>query len=369
MSDPQSSAADECAERLEALRKNLAKVSCDAFVSLTPPTNQYLTGFRGTTSGVVVTESEALFLCDFRYTEQAGNQVSNSYKIREISGPFAERVSQQLAGSGAKRAAFEPAYTTVAELAELAMHFGGELAAQGSVVAPLRACKSPSEVVKIEAALQLSERVLHDITSSLTAGQTERSVAARFEHGFKEQGATKASFDTISLFGARPSLPHGEPGDQRLESGMGVLFDFGCILDGYCSDLTRCYAFGNIPGSWYEKIYNLVLEAQLQSIDAIRPGVLGREVDAVARGIIADGGHGDHFGHGLGHGVGIEIHEGPRLNPESETPLQPGMIVTVEPGIYVPGQGGVRIEDVVVVTEDGCRVLSSAPKALEVIGT
>jgi Xaa-Pro aminopeptidase len=150
---------------------------------------------------------------------------------------------------------------------------------------------------------------------------------------------------------------------------MGVLFDFGCILDGYCSDLTRCYAFGNIPGSWYETIYNLVLEAQLRAIDAIRPGVLGRDVDAVARSIIKDGGHGDHFGHGLGHGLGIEVHEGPRLNPESETELRPGMVVTVEPGVYVPGQGGVRIEDVVVVTEDGCRVLSSAPKALEVIGT
>jgi len=150
---------------------------------------------------------------------------------------------------------------------------------------------------------------------------------------------------------------------------MGVLFDFGCILDGYCSDLTRSYAFGKIPGSWFESIYNLTLEAQLRAIDAIRPGVLGREVDAVARNIIKDGGHCDHFGHGLGHGVGIEIHEGPRLHPESETELRPGMVVTVEPGIYVPGQGGVRIEDVVVVTEDGCRVLSSAPKDLEVIGT
>ncbi len=369
MNDHQASQADECAGRLDALRKNLAKADCDAFVSLAPPTNQYLTNFRGTTSGVVVTETAAYFLCDFRYTEQAGDQVSKAYEVREISGPFAQRVSQQLQDAGAKRAAFEPAYTTVAERDELASKFQGDLVGAGSVVAALRACKSESEVGKIEAALQLSERVLHNVTSSLSEGQTERSVAARFEHGFKEQGASKASFDTISLFGARPSLPHGEPGDQQLKKGMGVLFDFGCVLNGYCSDLTRCYAFGNIPGSWYEAIYNLVLEAQLQSIDAIRPGVLGKDVDAVARRIIADGGHGDHFGHGLGHGVGIEIHEGPRLNPESETPLQPGMIVTVEPGVYVPGQGGVRIEDVVVVTEDGCRVLSSAPKSLEVVGT
>jgi len=369
MSDQTTPSPDECSGRLDAIRENIAKASCDAFVSLTPPTNQYLTGFRGTTSGVVVTEKEAIFLCDFRYTEQAGDQVSKAYDVREISGPFGAQVSKQLNDTDAKRAAFEPAYTTVAEYNELAKLFDGELVAAGSVVAPLRACKSQSEIAKIEAAIQLSERVLHNITSGLKAGQTERSVAAQFEHGFKEQGASKASFDTISLFGTRPSLPHGAPGDQTLESGMGVLFDFGCVLNGYCSDLTRCYAFGNIPGSWYEAIYNLTLEAQLRSIDAIRPGVLGREVDAVARAIIADGGHGDHFGHGLGHGVGIEIHEGPRLNPESETPLEPGMIVTVEPGIYVPGQGGVRIEDVVVVTEDGCRVLSSAPKSLEVIGT
>jgi len=369
MSVQQTPAIDECAGRLDALRENIAKASCDAFVSLTPPTNQYLTGFRGSTSGVIVTDTQAIFLCDFRYTQQAGDQVSNAYEVRQVSGSFGQRVSEHLNDTGARRAAFEPAYTTVADHGDLAKPFDGELVAAGSVVAPLRACKSASEVAKIEAALQLSERVLHNVISTLSAGQTERSVAAQFEHGFKEQGATKASFDTISLFGARPSLPHGEPGDQKLELGMGVLFDFGCILDGYCSDLTRCYAFGNIPGSWYETIYNLVLEAQLRSIDAIRPGVLGREVDAAARNVIADGGHGDHFGHGLGHGVGIEIHESLRLNPESETALQPGMVVTVEPGIYVPGQGGVRIEDVVVVTEDGCRVLSSAPKALEVIGT
>ncbi len=367
MSGQPSGPADECAGRLHALRENLAKPSCDAFVSLIPATNQYLTGFRGTTSGVVVTETEAYFLCDFRYTEQAADQVSEAYEVREISGPFGQRVSQQLQDTGSKRAAFEPGYTTVAQRDELASKFDGDLIASSAVVTSLRACKSVAEIAKIEAALQLSERVLHNVTSALRPGQTERSVAAKFEHGFKDQGATKASFDTISLFGARPSLPHGEPGDQALEKGMGVLFDFGCVLNGYCSDLTRCYAFGNIPGSWYETIYNLVLEAQIKSIDAIRPGVLGKEVDRVARGIIADGGHGDHFGHGLGHGVGIEIHEGPRLNPESETPLEPGMIVTVEPGIYVPGQGGVRIEDVVVVTESGCRVLSSAPKSLEVV--
>jgi Xaa-Pro aminopeptidase len=369
MSVQATSEIDECAGRIDALRENIAKASCDAFVSLAPPTNQYLTGFRGSTSGVIVTETQALFLCDFRYTQQAADQVSKGYEVREISGPFGQRVSQHLNDTGALRAAFEPAYTTVSDHADLAKRFDGELVAAGSVVAPLRVRKSASEIAKIEAALQLSERVLQDVTSTLSAGQTERSVAAQLEHGFKQQGATKASFDTISLFGARASLPHGEPGDQELKSGMNVLFDFGCILNGYCSDLTRCYAFGKIPGSWYETIYNLVLEAQLRSIDAIRPGAIGREVDAVARDIITDGGHGDHFGHGLGHGVGIEIHESLRLNPQSETLLEPGMVVTVEPGIYVPGQGGVRIEDVVVVTEDGCRVLSSAPKALEVLGT
>jgi Xaa-Pro aminopeptidase len=365
----QTALADECALRLDALRKNLDEADCDAFVSLAPPTNQYLTGFRGTTSGVVVTGDRALFLCDFRYTEQAGDQVSKAYEIREIKGPFGERVSENLNGTGAKRAAFEPVYTTVAQVDELSARFDGDLIPASRVVSPLRACKSETEVAQIEAALKLSESVLADITSNLVAGVTERAVAADFEHGFKSRGATKASFDTISLFGARPSLPHGEPGGQKLEPGMGVLFDFGCLLDGYCSDLTRCYAFGNIPGSWYETIYNLVLEAQLRAIDAIRPGVLGREVDAVARDCIAEGGHGNHFGHGLGHGVGIEIHEGPRLNPESETRLEPGMVVTVEPGIYIPGQGGVRIEDVVVVTENGCRILSSARKDLEVIGS
>ena len=183
----------------------------------------------------------------------------------------------------------------------------------------------------------------------------------------KKRGATGPSFDTIVLFGANSSLPHGVPGDALLKQGDIVLIDMGARLNGYCSDLTRTYVFGSIPGEWFEEIYALNLHAQRSALKAVRPGVTGREVEAVAREIMREGGLGDRFGHGLGHGVGIEVHEEPRLNTRSDSVLKAGMVVTVEPGIYLPGQGGVRIEDLVLVTESGCEVLTKLPKDLQVI--
>ena len=354
-------------KRLTALRGVLEANACDAFISFAPPDNQYLTGFNGTTSGVIVTGDKALFCCDSRYTEQAGDQVADCYEIRHIKGAFSKSVAEALSELKATVTAFEPGYMTVAELQHLESVYTGNLKPVSGAVVELRACKSEDEIDRIAAALQLSEQVLAETLESLEPGITEREIAARFEHGFKSHGASKPSFDTIALFGARSSLPHGQPGDKTLAAGDIALFDFGCVLDGYCSDLTRTCAFGTILGAWFEEIYNLTLEAQLAAIKAVKSGLSCRDVDAVARDLIKDGGYGDHFGHGLGHGLGIEIHESPRLNHESDTILQPGMVVTIEPGIYLPGKGGVRIEDVIVVTESGCRVLSSAPKELKVV--
>ncbi|MCP4644594.1 MAG: aminopeptidase P family protein [bacterium] len=352
-------------DRLTALRQRLSEVECDGFVSLSPPLNQWLTGFRGSTSAVVVTGSEARFLCDFRYTEQAGDQVGGGFSVEEVEGGLPTRAGECLNGS--PRIAFEPATMTVAQQLDLQKACDGQLQAAPDVVSALRMVKTPEEIALIREAQELAEGVLAGIVDSLEAGVTEREVAARFEYEFKKRGASGASFDTIALFGARSSLPHGEPGNTPLQAGDVVLFDFGCRRAGYCSDLTRTYAFGTIPAVWFEEVYDVTLTAQRRALEAARPGMTGRELDAVARDLIEEAGFGDRFGHGLGHGVGIEVHEGPRLSKQGDVVLEPGMVVTIEPGIYQPGRGGVRIEDLVAITETGCENLTTAPKELKVI--
>jgi Xaa-Pro aminopeptidase len=195
----------------------------------------------------------------------------------------------------------------------------------------------------------------------------ERELAAEIEYALRKAGASGVSFPPIVAFGEGSSLPHYSPGDRPLKKGDIILIDCGCVLNGYCSDWTRSFCFGSIPGSWFEEIYAVTLDAQLAGLAACRPGAACREVDAAARDIIQDAGYGDHFGHGLGHGLGIEVHESPRLNATSSAALAPGMVVTVEPGIYLAGRGGVRIEDLVVITENGHEVLTRVPKELRVL--
>lgn len=355
-------------ERLTELRKRLAARGHDAYVSLAQPNNFYLTGFRGSTSGVVVSADEAWFLCDFRYYEQAAAQVSD-YEVDRVTGSLSARTGERLKTLGAIHAAFEPVYMTVAQAEAIQKTFGAPLEPDNELVATMRQVKSPREIQKVRDALKLAEGVLGDLTGTLSAGISERELAAHIEYELKKRGASGASFDTIVLFGSRTSLPHGEPGDARLQHGDVVLLDFGCRLDGYCSDLTRTYAFSTIPDTWFTKIYEIVLAAQRRALEAARPGITARELDAAARTILTEGGFGEYFGHGLGHGVGIEIHELPRLGTESDTILESGMVVTVEPGIYLPGRGGVRIEDVIAITDEGCEVLSSAPKELKVLSS
>ncbi|MFO7975883.1 MAG: Xaa-Pro peptidase family protein [Candidatus Hydrogenedentota bacterium] len=354
--------------RIEKLRQHLSEADGDAFFSLSPPANQYLSGFSGSTSAIIVTQTEALFLCDFRYTEQAEEQIKD-LAVEEVSGSAPTRLGERLTALGVKTAVFEPQTITVAEVNEIGEACSATLKPDKDLVSALRQVKEPTEIETIREASALAEGVLVDLVEELRVGITEREVAARFEYEFKRRGATGASFDTIVLFGARSSLPHGAPGDARLKTGDVVLIDFGCRCNGYCSDLTRTYAFGTIPGQWFEGAYDLVLTAQRIALEAVRAGISARELDATARDLIKAAGHGDHFGHGLGHGVGIEIHEAPRLNRESESILEPGMVITIEPGVYLPGEGGIRIEDLVAVTEDGCRMLSETPKELKVIET
>jgi len=353
-------------ERLAALRSELAVHDCDGFVSFSPPANEYLTGFRGSTSAVLVTANAAQFLCDFRYTEQAGEQVVG-FAVEEVQGTIETRAGERMASLGARRIAVEPGTLTLAQSMTFEAAFGAPIVPVKGLGLDARQVKSPGEREKLRASTALAEAALSAVLPLLQAGITEAEFAAQLEFEFKKRGALGPSFPPIALFGSRSSLPHGVPGNKALERGDIVLIDLGCIRESYCSDLTRTFVFGNIPGTWFEDIYHVTLTAQLAALDAIRPGVPCREVDAVARGIISDAGYGSYFGHGLGHGVGLEIHEAPRLNQHSEAVLESGMAVTVEPGIYLPGQGGVRIEDLVLVTDSGCEILTRLPKELKVL--
>jgi Xaa-Pro aminopeptidase len=243
---------------------------------------------------------------------------------------------------------------------------GVELVPAGGAVEDLRLRKDAAEIEAIRAAARLADTALEEVLERGLAGRTERDVALDIEFTMRRLGAQAPSFPPIVAGGAHGALPHAEPRDVAIEPGVLCVIDWGAQLDGYASDCTRTFATGEVDRRDAE-IYELVRRAQEAALAAVRPGPTAREVDAVAREIIEAAGHGEHFGHGLGHGVGVEVHEGPRLSRQSDDRLAAGQVVTVEPGVYVPGATGVRIEDLVAITEDGCEVLSSLPKELRVV--
>jgi Xaa-Pro aminopeptidase len=324
---------------------------------------RYLTGFTGTNGACLVGAREKVFFTDFRYTERAEREVGEEWER-----PEAEReLVPQIAARMSRRVGFEDAKLSVRQLARLEAAVGRDvdLVPAGDLVEQLRAVKEPEEIERMAAAAELADEVFRWALERGLAGRTEQDVARACEARLRELGA-EPSFPPIIAAGENGALPHAEPGDREIASGELVVFDMGAELDGYCSDGTRTFATGE-PGEEAREVYDLVLAAQLASLGAIRPGAAGKEVDAVAREMIAEAGHGDHFGHGLGHGVGLEVHEGPRLATTSEDELREGNAVTVEPGIYLPGKFGVRIEDLVVLTGDGYRNLSALPKELQIV--
>jgi Xaa-Pro aminopeptidase len=341
------SRADRVAARLQDV---------DALLVTEPANVRYLTGFTGSNGFAVVGPDVRRFVTDFRYVAQAEAEVAD---FDREQGP--QELFAALSGF-AGRLGFDDAHLSVRahrRLGELV----DDLVACGGVVEEVRAVKEPREVASITAAAELVDEIYGWLRGFGLVGRTERTVAVALEHEMRLRGASGPSFESIVASGAHGALPHGRPRDVEIPQDTLVTIDIGAVVDGYCSDCTRTWATGSVPDE-LEEAYALVLRAQVASVYAVRAGLLGREVDAVARDMITVAGHGEHFGHGLGHGVGLVPHEAPRLARTSEAELVAGHVVTVEPGIYLPGVGGVRIEDLVVVTEDGCDVLTHTSKEL-----
>lgn len=360
--------SDRAQALVDALPELADHGGADLMLVSSLPNVRYLTGYTGSNGVALVGPQTRVFLTDFRYQEQSAVEIDPSFQRRIQRLELLEGLSQVLP-AGELRLAFEDGAMTVrthARLREL-LDDRVQLVAAGDPVQRLRAVKTPDELERIRQATKLADEAVREIMAQGLAGRTERAVAQALEDGMRRLGAEAVSFDSIVAAGAHGALPHATPRDVRIEPGQLVVIDWGAQLDGYCSDCTRTFASGELADE-PKVVYDLVREAQLTGLRAIAPGVGGREVDRAARAVIDAAGHGDEFGHGLGHGVGIEVHEAPRLSQRSDATLEVGNVVTVEPGVYVPGSFGVRIEDLVHIDAAGTEILTSVPKELVTVG-
>jgi Xaa-Pro aminopeptidase len=355
-----SSAADRLTDLLPAAGVELMLVSNLINV-------RYLTGYTGSNGLVLIGPATRTFFTDFRYVEQAAEQVDSSFERRTASQDLLDAVGDALRG-GELRLGFEEEHLSVHQHARLRSSLPDriELIGLTELVEGLRAVKQPEELERIRAATELADQAFRGLLEHGFVGRTERQLATVLEQTMRDLGASRPSFDSIIAAGPHGALPHATPRDTPVGRGEMVVADWGAELDGYNSDCTRTVAAGE-PATEAKDVYQLVLEAQLTGVQAVKAGAGGRDVDAVARAVIDGGGHGEHYGHGLGHGVGLEVHERPRISQRSEDTLRAGNVVSVEPGIYLPGRLGVRIEDLVVVTEGGCEILTAVTKDLMVV--
>jgi len=325
---------------------------------------RYLTGFTGSNGACIVTPDERLFFTDFRYVEQAQTQVSEYERI-EAGRNMLDDLSGRLRG----RAGFDDDHLSVAAYAKLVEKVGAdvELVPAAGLVEQLRAVKAPDEVAAMRAAAELSTSAYESLRERGLAGRTEREVAIQLVRFMEDAGAEGPSFPPIVAAADHGASPHAVPRNVEIPKDTLVVIDMGARVDGYCSDCTRTLATGS-PGDAALEIYDLILRAQTEALAATRAGAQNSDVDAVAREIIDAAGHADHFGHGLGHGVGLAVHEAPRLGKTAEGSLVAGNAVTVEPGVYLPGDVGVRIEDLVIVTDGEPDTLTGFPKELVTVG-
>lgn len=358
--------------RLASLREAMREAGIDALLATSPENRFYLTGLDGWDGHLLVVPHAAWAYTDWMFAEEL--TAANLPVVVETPGPGVwDAIAQTVRSNGVEVIAVEAENLSHAEFEQLteAMARAGaaiDIRGRARMVESMRARKSARELASIEAALRVAERALEQFVADVRLGVSEKEVAMEIDYAIRRLGGDKAAFDTIVASGERSSRPHAKPSERRLGTGEPIVVDLGAVVEGYCSDLSRTFVLGRVDGRLRE-IYRVVEEAQQAAFLAIKPGAGCREVDLKAREVVEKAGYGDRFIHGLGHGVGLQVHEFPRMSrwaPE-ESKLDVGMVVTVEPGVYIPGLGGIRLEDMVVVTEGGCRVLTRFPKLLDVV--
>ncbi|GAB4274090.1 MAG: aminopeptidase P family protein [Candidatus Promineifilaceae bacterium] len=348
-------------ERLTAVRQKFDEWQIDALYITNPVHYRWLSGFTGSAGKLLITQTTAVLATDFRYWEQAARQSPHFslFKLQRTAGETAALIAQ----AKATRIGFEASHLTVADYHDLPKNDAIKWVPLSETVEPFRRVKTTTELEKIQAAAAITDKAMAAFAKLAKPGMTELALAWELEKLMRELGATGLAFPIIVASGPNAALPHHRPGERPLQIGDAIVVDMGAELDGYKSDMTRTFHLGSEPADDFWRVYNITLEAQQAALAAMKPGMTGKQMDSLARDIIAANGHGEHFGHSLGHGVGLDIHEAPWLSQRQEKMVVgTGEVVTVEPGIYIPGWGGVRIEDLVVMEPDGIRFLSHCPK-------
>ncbi len=353
-------------DRMDGLIGQLEERELDAMLISAPENRRYLSGFSGSAGYLLISKDHAVLVTDSRYTEQAGSQ-SPDYRVVQARGSW-DWLVELLKETGIRRLGFESQDMTVATYDNLidtlkkddALRDASLIAASG-MAETQRTIKDAEELAKLQKAIDASDAAMEKVCPEIREGMTEREVAWRMEMAMRDFGADGLSFGTIVASGPNGAMAHHQPSDRPIGRGEPIVIDMGARVDGYCSDITRTVVVGE-PDDTFRKIYDIVLGAQLTAINTVRTGMTGEECDGLARTVIAEAGYGDNFGHSLGHGVGLAVHENPRVSPKSPDLLNPDTVFTVEPGIYLTGWGGVRIEDIVILGQDGATPLSKASK-------
>jgi len=351
--------------KLLNLREQLKNEEIDALLITNPYNRSYMTQFTGTAGVAVVSADDAVFITDFRYTEQAEKEIEG-YRIVQHSTTMVEEVAAQIKSMNVKTLGFEKDDMAYGLYEQYNKEIEADLKPVTGLVEKLRMVKTSAEIDILQKAAKIADDAFKHIVTYIRPGLTELDVSNELEFFMRKQGATSSSFSIIVASGLRSALPHGVATDKVIESGDFITLDYGALYEGYISDITRTIAVGE-PSEKLKEIYAVVLEAQELAVKGIKPGMTGIEADAIARDHITSKGYGEAFGHSTGHGIGMEVHEAPSLSSRSEVVLEPNMVVTVEPGIYVPGIGGVRIEDDIVITEEGNERLTFATKELLIL--
>jgi len=351
--------------KIEKLRSNFSQHGIDGILITSPFNRRYISNFTGSAGVVLISADKAQFITDFRYIEQATKQCEG-FEIIKFSGSIPEEAARLAKKLGIQKLGFEEDHLTYSSFKVYEKEIEAKLVPTSGIIEKLRLIKTDAEINILKVAADIADAAFKHILDFIRPGKTELEVSNELEFFMRRAGATSSSFDTIVASGHRSALPHGVASNKVIETGDFVTLDYGAYYNGYVSDITRTVAVGE-PNAKLKEIYDIVHEAQLKGMEGIKPGISGKEADALTRDYISEKGYGEYFGHSTGHGIGLEVHEGPGLSMKSDIILEPGMVVTCEPGIYIPGLGGVRIEDDTLITKDHNVALTHSTKELIIL--